>query len=348
MLQFDCLSQVYPGLDWELNEDFESDGWGMEDLENAYQFLIDSTAITGLVIVHKGKMIVDYGNISENSYIASCRKSVTAMLYGPHVASGNIKLDQSLANLNIDDFGVLSRTEKEATIEDVISARSGIFHKGSNKGDFLKYAPERGSVKHGSYWLYSNWDFNVAQYILEYKSGNSIFQEMEKTLAIPLQMQDWNMNLQRSGGDTTLSKFPAKHMVFSTRDMARIGLLMLNKGMWKDREVLNSNWVEEMLSTKTKHQEVNKNVPIFRNSNFNFGYGYMWWLWKNTNDERLENGYSALGAIGQSITVFPNIDLVIAYKTNPIYGRSTSMFKGLTLMKMLAKSLTMQKHKSQN
>ena len=45
-----------------------------------------------------------------------------------------------------------------------------------------------------------------AQYILEQESGFSIYEEIDKTLATPLQMQDWDINNQRSTEDATVSK----------------------------------------------------------------------------------------------------------------------------------------------
>ena len=44
---------------------------------------------------------------------------------------------------------------------------------------------------------------------------------------------------------------------------------------------------------------------------------------KNTKDKRFENAYSALGAMGQSISIFPNIDTVVAFKTKAVYQRIT-------------------------
>jgi CubicO group peptidase (beta-lactamase class C family) len=48
---------------------------------------------------------------------------------------------------------------------------SGVFLKGSNGGDLIEFAPGRGSVAPGEYWLYSNWDFNVSGYIFEKQIG---------------------------------------------------------------------------------------------------------------------------------------------------------------------------------
>ena len=118
------------------------------------------------------------------------------MLFGKYVDSGVIDLDKTLEELNIDDVSPLLPIEKQATIKDLISARSGVFLSGSNGGDFRRYAPERGSVKPGDLWLYSNWDFNAAGYIFEQETKQDIYDDIEAQLAIPLQMQDWDKTLQ--------------------------------------------------------------------------------------------------------------------------------------------------------
>lgn len=318
------LCQTFPGKTWEYNIDNSNENWDPEGLEIFEDYIIDSTVVTGLVIVHKGEIVFEYGDIVENSYIASCRKSVLAMLYGKYVENNVIDLNKTVEQLNIDDVDGLLPEEKKATVQEIISARSGVYHKEGYPGGMQQYAPERGSVKHGSYWLYSNWDFNVAGYIFEQETGKNIYDEVESQLAIPLQMEDWDRSLQKKSGDTTISRYLAYPMWFSTRDMARMGLLMLNSGNWNGNQVISEEWVHEMLKERTSYKEVNNNVPGFRNSGLYLGYGYMWWLLQNMDDHRFDNAYSARGAMGQNITVYPAIDVVLAFKTKAAYKRRNS------------------------
>lgn len=333
LLSVNLIAQEFPGEEWTFNEHPENDGWNLEKGMEFYRYLIDSTNITGCVIVHKGQIILDYGDIEELSYIASCRKSVLAMLYGKYVENGKIDLDKTVKELGIDDVQGLLPIEKKATVQDMISARSGVYHPEGYPGGMQQFAPERGSVEPGSYWLYSNWDFNVAGYVFEQESGKNIYDEIEKQLAIPLEMQDWDRSVQHKDGDTTISKYLAYPMWFSTRDMARIGLLMLNRGKWKDQQVISESWVDEMIAQRTTFEEINTSVPVFRESPVNFGYGYMWWLWENVEDKRFKGAYSALGAWGQSITVYPEIDVVVAYKTKAAYRRGNSTQVRLAVLK---------------
>ena len=269
----------------------------------------------------------------ENSYIASCRKSVLSMLYGQYVEDGTIDLNKTVADLGIDDVEGLLPREKQASIQDIISARSGVYHPEGYPGGMQQYAPDRGSVEPGSYWLYSNWDFNVAGYIFEQETGKNIYDEVERKLAIPLHMQDWKRSLQNKQGDTTISRYLAYPMWFSTRDMARIGQLMLNRGRWNGKQIISESWVEEMLKQRTTAEELNANVPVFEGTGVHFGYGYMWWLWEKTEDPRFAGAYSARGAMGQNITVFPAIDVVVAFKTKAAYRRRNSTTVRLELLK---------------
>ena len=326
-------AQIYPESNWTALPNAAQVGWSESARSDFTRFIIDSTQITGLLLIHKGQVVIEFGDIQENSYIASCRKSVLAMLYGNHVENGTIDLNKSLKELGIEDHSPFLEIEQSATIKDIISARSGVFLPGSNGGDFRRLAPERGSVKPGSYWLYSNWDFNLAGYIFEQEAHKNIYDEIETQLVYPIEMQDWNRTLQQKSGNLEVSKFPAYHIWLSTRDMARLGLLMLRKGKWKDSQVIPEKWVEEMVTQRTSYLEAQKNAPILKEDGLDLGYGYMWWLIENTNDYRLKNAYSAQGALGQNITVYPEIDVVLAFKTKSTYRRRNSIQTQMNVIK---------------
>ena len=311
-------AEVYPDSTWERIIDPGDFGWDNTKFKQLRSFIIDSTHTTGMVVVQSGKVLFEFGDVQELSYLASCRKSVLSMLYGPFVANGNIKLNTTIEQLGLNDVGGLLPIEKKATINDLLTARSGVYHVASNEGDASAMAPKRGSVTPGTFWLYNNWDFNIAGYILERQTGKSIYQLIDSILASPLQMQDWRIAAQRKTGDTTRSKYKAYHMWFSTRDMARLGYLMLRNGKWKNQQVLPASWVKTTTSLVTTYKEAEQNKTAY----FHFGYGYLWWIWDAPyNKGAYEGAYSATGAFGQFITVLPKLDLVIAHKTKYEYER---------------------------
>jgi len=314
---------TFPGETWEVvpRSQLQGYGWSPQGLRRTFDFLRDSAFSTGVVVVDRGRVVFEFGDVEDLSYLASVRKSVLAMLYGRHVENGTIDLDATLAQLGVDDIGGLLPIEREATVHHLITARSGVYHPASNGGDNLADAPPRGSQVPGRYMLYNNWDFNAAGAVFEQLTGRDIYDEVAAQLAVPLQFQDWDRSAQRKSGDLTVSRNAAYHMWISTRDMARIGLLMLNAGNWNGEQVISRDWARRIVSVVTPLEEMN---PLDRRDGY-FGYGYMWWVWDGPRAVGpFEGAYTARGAVGQWITVFPALDLVVAHKTNSVYGRTTS------------------------
>ena len=98
----------------------------------------------GMLVVVGGRVLFEYGNTAEVSYIASARKSIVSMLYGKYVTNGTIPLGKSLRALRIDDKGGLLPSELEATVGDLLAARSGVYHPAANLGDASDRAPAAG------------------------------------------------------------------------------------------------------------------------------------------------------------------------------------------------------------
>jgi CubicO group peptidase (beta-lactamase class C family) len=285
--------------------------------DDALVQLLRAGATTGVLVIKGGRVLVEYGDVRERSYVASARKSLVSMLYGKYVHDGTIPLTKTLRALRIDDKEGLLPSELEATVGDLLSARSGVYHPAANLGDASSRAPARGAVRHGTYFLYNNWDFNAVGGILEQETGCSIYDVFTSDIAAPIGLQDWNAtpgayrDLVRN--DTGLSRFPAHHFVLSTRDMARIGYLMLRNGRWNARQVLPSSWVRQSTRAVTSSVEVARTSPFIAG----LGYGYLWWLFDGEpfRSTPLRGGYTASGAFGQYITVIPRLDVVVAHKT---------------------------------
>ena len=284
----------------------ESVGFQKDKLEKVAEYAKEKTGTTGLVVAVNGKIIYTYGDIRQVSYIASCRKSVLSMLYGKYVANGTINLDETVGQLGIDDLQGLLPQEKEATVYDLITARSGVYHPASNPGGIpegKKY--ERGATPHGTRFVYNNWDFNVAGTVFTQKTGLDIFDALERDLAKPLGMEDFNRAHHKLTGNAKMSKHLAYHMHFSTRDMARLGQLMLRKGRWNGEQLIPEEWVTRSTSVVS---------PL--KGDIHCGYGILWWLLADKQyPEQFKGAYSAEGMYGQFITVFPAMNMVVAHKS---------------------------------
>jgi CubicO group peptidase (beta-lactamase class C family) len=310
------LVAEYPGASWNRVDDAAAAGLPPSRVA-ALRATLAQGQTTGMMVVVGGRVLFDYGDVAETSYVASARKSLVSMLYGKYVTNGTIRLDQSLRDLGLNDKGGLLPSELDATVRDLLSARSGVYHPAANLGDASARAPARGSVRRGSHFLYNNWDFNMLGSILERATGQSIYALFSRDLAEPIGLQDWNDEpeayLRAIRNDTGLSNYPAHHFVLSTRDMARHGYLMLRRGHWGGREVIPARWVAESTGLVTSAAEVARTSPFISG----LGYGYLWWIFDPAQSRQtpLEGAYSASGAFGQYITVIPGLDMVVAHKT---------------------------------
>lgn len=316
-----AVAQNFPSTEWDKVKSPTFYGWNDDQLETIEEYLIDSTATTGMMIVQDGRVIYEYGNTTENSYIASCRKSILAMLYGQYVENKTIDLNTTLDDMQFTNDGLLSEQELTTSVKDIISSRSGIYLPAANGGDMTDLAPKRGTVKPGELWIYNNWDFNVAGYIFENLTQKNIYDEIGSQFVVPMEFQDWDRNIQEKDGDGLTTDVLAYHIHFSARDMARLGLLMLNNGNWNGQQIIPESWVKEMVHPHTPFEEVDKIAPFIKNEYNKKAYGYMWWLMHESKHSALENAYSAQGAWGQNITVMPNINTVVVIKTNDLYLR---------------------------
>jgi CubicO group peptidase (beta-lactamase class C family) len=304
---------IYPGVAWDSITNPHALGWSPAGLDSVRADLA-TLASTGFVAVVGGRILMSYGNTDTVTYLASVRKSVLSMLMGNYVRRGIIDLDKSLADLGMDDLQGLTAHEKQATVRDLLTARSGVYHPAANSGDDTQFAPPRGSLAHGTYYLYNNWDFNALGGAFERMTGRDIYDALESDIVRPIGMQHFERTRHQKTGDSTRSRYLAYHMHFSTRDMARIGYLMLRKGRWNGRQVIPADWVEESTRAFTRVHEMNP--PRRREGPF--GYGYLWWVWNGEHATGPYTGaYAGHGAIGQHIVIMPQLDLVVAHKTSP-------------------------------
>jgi len=216
----------------------------------------------------------------------------------------------------------------------LLTARSSVYHPASNGGDNSSEAPERGSQIPGEYFLYNNWDFNAAGTIFEKLTGKNIYEAFEQDIAIPIQMEDYSLDKQKKYENTQKSLHAAYHFTLSTRDMARLGYLMLQKGMWNEKQIIPKTWIDEILQVSTKRENMN---PLSKRSGM-FSYGYLWWIFDHNKCGKIyEGAFTAAGYFGQYITVLPELDIVIAHKTKATYLRNT--FNYIKLLGMIVKNL---------
>ncbi len=117
---------------------------------------------------------------------------------------------------------------------------------------------------------------------------NVIFHSKEEQLA-------FNNAINISGwvADSTGVNAGGWGLTLSATDMAKIGQLYLDGGMWNGRQIVSSRWIDE--STKEHSRWKKLNLP----------YGFLWWV-------ENENGFSAMGDGGNVIYVNTKKKIVVS------------------------------------
>jgi len=143
----------------------------------------------------------------------------------------------------------------------------------------------------------------------EVGTGKTLHSFARENLFEPLGMGPTEWATGRDG-----EPFAASGARMSVRDLARIGVMMLNAGKVGEREVVPADWVARCTTPYVSADEVRR-------------YGYQWFLIdiafgkpKGWAPGRLERMWMAQGEGGQRLFVIPALQLVIAM-THGNYGR---------------------------
>lgn len=230
---------AFPAAEWQKVKP-EQVGYSSEKLEVLRAWLKTQNT-TAMHVSVGGRVIFAYGDLRRVSKVASVRKSILAMLYGKYFAEGKIDLNKTVEQLGLNDVEAFLPIEKAATLYHLLTARSGIYHSTANR-ELTSLSPRRGSQIPGTYFQYQNWDFNAAGTAFEKLTGKDLFLALEEDLAKPIGMQDFDLSRQRKNSEMPVSVHPEYAMYLSTRDMARLGLLMLADGNWDGKQVMPKEW----------------------------------------------------------------------------------------------------------
>ncbi len=299
-------AETFPGAKWDKASSAEDFGWSGQKLKAADDFA-RTLQTDAYLVVDQGTIVHQYGATSHPTNIHSMRKSILSVLMGIGFDRGQVDPSKTLVQLGIDDRGGLSAVERQATVRQLLEARSGIYHPAAYETTAMKAArPARGSFAPGQHWYYNNWDFNALGTIYKKFSGKTVFKGLRDDLAGPLEFEDFDLSRDTRLEYESVSDHPAYIMRLSARDLARIGLLMSRGGRWQDRRIVSANWVKQ---STTAHSSAGNGI----------GYGYLWWVGVDGWHFQVRfpgTVFSARGNRGQFLVVDPVRDLVIVHRAD--------------------------------
>ena len=294
---------VYPDADWE-KVDPATLGMRAEPLAELAEFAEgkDSNCVA---VIKDGKLVLDQNfrdfTPSSRQEVWSVTKSVTSALVGIAQEQGALSIGQRASTWLTEWQGTPS---EPVTVRQLLSNDSGRYYDFDS--DYVKMAiqaPDKNayslglSQQHepGTHWDYNNAAIQTLSPVLERATGQDMDAFAEANLFEPIGM-DAELISDEAGNPLAFMGVQA-----GCHDMARFGWLYLNKGKWKDQQVVPEQWVAE--STEPSQD-------LFPR------YGFLWWLNTGGADGKLTweaapaDAYAALGLGEQVVLVIPSEGIV--------------------------------------
>jgi CubicO group peptidase (beta-lactamase class C family) len=279
--------------------------------------------LRSLVLLRRGRVAFEYHRGGQDRValqpVESVTKSVLSLLVGMAVAQGRIaSLDQpvlavlpQLAEANDDPRA------KQLTLRHLLTMTAG-FQPGDRRffdaKERARFAMgRRFEADPGTRFRYDNPAADLLAAVLAQAVGETPAAYAQRELFAPLGIDasDWMRDEQ------------GHHLGFSglklrTRDMARIGQLVLQRGRWAGR-----NLVPEDFAVQASARQNDGGPPV------GLPYGYLWWV---APSDVARPPFVASGFGGQFIWVDPALELVIAASSD-VSPASTQRNQALDLIR---------------
>jgi len=338
LVEFDGAPYVYQ-VPQETKDGWETSSLTEESVDSKIIFELiekilsnDYKNVHSVLLVKNGKLILEEYFLEFHRerphQIRSATKSINSILTGIAIDQGLIKDVTEKTYPYLKSYEPTEGWDmrvRDVTIKSILTMTSGYDCDDfgtryacelnmKNSDDWLKCAMNLSMVHEpGSYWAYNSVTPQLIEEIISERSGMSLQNFSNKYLFEPLGITDFHWFLTPKG-----RTYVSGEARMRPRDMAKIGYLALNKGKWKNTQIVSERWIYE--STK-EHTSPPVHSLLAKSSLGTCGYAYLWWTKDfSINKENIQS-FFATGSGGQMIFVFPRLHLVAVF-TQGNYGSS--------------------------
>ncbi|MBI9107939.1 MAG: serine hydrolase [Spirochaetales bacterium] len=313
--------EIKMGTVSEVNGDAESINDLIEKFKNGYFGKQNS-----LLIMKDGKLVVEQyfrgWSREENQSMYSVSKSFTSLLLGDALAKGFIdSVNDPISKYLPEYTSILAGEKEKITIKDLLTMSAGldwdewstscydsnnIRNRETSSVDSVEFTLSLPLVNEiGEVFTYSSGYVTVIGEIIKNATGAASladFAGQSSLLKLCLKNAYWFEQVDgRQDAGAGLKLRPL--------DMAKIGQIVLDKGIWNDQRIIDEAWIRESTTTH-----------ILTNSNIWGEYGYYWWSkYYNVNGKKYR-AVAACGGGGQHIIIIEDLNLVVV-TTAENFGR---------------------------
>jgi CubicO group peptidase (beta-lactamase class C family) len=316
---------TFPGHDWSVTTPDEV-GVDPARLKSAVDYLTIAFRDYGdtetLMIVRGGYVIWKGADIEKGFHIFSAGKSFTSTVLGLLIDDGKTSLN-ALAKKYVPG---LAEQYPSVTLRHFATMTSGYDAVWSDyeldsqhRGDSWNPGPPAPPLfAPGTKFRY--WDEAMMQFgeVITAIAGQPVDDLFQRRIGEVIGMRDWYWMQHDSRVGRILLWTGGVHV--SSEQLARFGLLFLNRGNWDGRQLISSSWVDQASSVQVPVSVPNDDLPRSRGSGI---YGYNWWVnGIKPNGQRLWPGapprtYYASGLHVNVCIVVPEWNMVITRTNGP-------------------------------
>ena len=264
------------------------------------------------MVVRHGKVVAGgwwapYASEIKHS-LYSLSKSFTSTAIGLAVSEGRLHLDDKVISFFPDDVpAVISPNLAAMRVKDLLMMGSGHAecallntHISVKTRNWVRAVLAQPVVfTPGTHFVYNNGATFLLSAIVQKVTGQTLLEYLTPRLFRPLGIEgaDWETNPAGINNG-------AWGLRVRTEDIARLGQLYLQKGVWNGKQILPESWVAEATSKQIENAAPG-DLPARENSEWAQGYCYQFWRCRH-------DAFRGDGAYGQYCIVLPNEDAVIA------------------------------------
>lgn len=263
--------------------------------------------IHGVLIIRNGQLVHEsyFSGYNEDTLydVFSITKSVVSILIGLGIQDGLIGdvNDPIVKYLPESALPGVGSDKEKITIKHLLTMTSGLgwleerkyFNELYAQEDWVAYMLslplEEGP---GNAFYYCSGCTHLLAAVLENATPEPLSDYARQRLFEPLGIQNYTWE---TGPDDVPIGGWGLHL--QARDMAKLGQLFLQGGVWEGEQLVPEGWVQRSTALQVR-------------TGGELDYGYLWWI------QPRFGAYAALGLAGQTIMVIPEHDLVIVFIAN--------------------------------
>ena len=295
--------------------------------------------VTSLVVLRNGALVHEsyaLGTTAQDRRISwSLAKSFISALTGVVVAEG------AIASLDDPVTAYVPRLAggayDSASVRDVLQMSTGVtfdedyedYYSDINRmgrvlamgglmDDFAASLTET-FTQPGTDWQYVSIDTHVLGMVIRGATGRSVVDLMGEKIFTPLGLEAPAYYLTDGAGVA----FALGGLNMTTRDYARFGQMMANRGRWHGQQIVPEDWV---LASTTATAPTGPDE---------YGYGFQWWMPRDARPRE----YMGRGIYGQYLYINEEADVVIvltaadpAFQQGRIQRENISWFRAIAAM----------------